>query len=102
MNLNLLNNILAPREELPVSPAEKGLIYAPIESGKREMRDIEKAFARLFSSEDGQKVLSHLQVITFQRALSHSSPEQQLRYVEGQRSLVATILRLIDRGRKPV
>lgn len=102
MNLNLLNNILSAREELPLTPAEKGLVYAPVESGKREMRDVEKAFARLFSSEDGQKVLSYLQVITFQRALGHASPEEQLRYMEGQRSLVATILRLIDRGRKPV
>lgn len=28
-----------------------------------------------------------------------STPDEQLRYAEGQRSLMATILRLIDRGR---
>ena len=86
---------------LPVDMREKGVIYAPCEPSKMEARDIERAFARLFSSEDGQKVLSHLQVITFQRALGPGSADAQLRYVEGQRSLVATILRLVDRGRNP-
>ncbi len=66
-----------------------------------EQRDIEKSFARLFATDDGQKVLSHLQVMTFQRALGPTTTDEQLRYTEGQRSLVATILRLIDRGRNP-
>lgn len=86
---------------LPITPAEKGLIYAPVETGKLEMRDVEKAFTRLFSSDDGQKVLAHLQVITFQRALGPAAADEHLRYMEGQRAMVATILRLIDRGRKP-
>ncbi|MGQ0526462.1 MAG: Bbp19 family protein [Alphaproteobacteria bacterium] len=63
--------------------------------------DIERSFARLFSTDDGRKVLSHLQAVTFQRTLGPDCADQQLRYLEGQRSLVATILRLIDRGRKP-
>lgn len=87
-------------EVLPISNAEKGLVHKPYEPDKAELREVEKAFARLFLSDDGQKVLSHLQVITFNRALGPTSPEEQLRYLEGQRSLVATILRLIDRGRK--
>ncbi|NCT40931.1 MAG: hypothetical protein GW778_04640 [Alphaproteobacteria bacterium] len=66
-----------------------------------ERRDIEKTFARLFSTDDGQKVLAHLQVITFQRAMGPGVADEHLRYIEGQRSMVATILRLIDRGRKP-
>jgi len=90
------------RKSIPISPAEKGLIYSPLGSSKAEIRDIEKAFARLFSSEDGQRVLSHLQVITFQRALNAEASNEQLRYMEGQRSMLATILRLIDRGRNPI
>ncbi len=104
MSFEFLNHVLPgvkAREELPMTPVERGLVYAPAEAGKREMREVEKAFARLFSSEDGQKVLAHLQVVTFQRALGPGSPDEQLRYMEGQRSLVATILRLIDRGRNP-
>lgn len=89
------------KEPLPMTPAERGLVYAPLEPGKTELREIEKAFARLFASNDGQKVLAHLQVITFQRALGPGVGDDQLRYLEGQRAMIATILRLIDRGRKP-
>lgn len=87
------------KERLPMIPAEKGLVYAPAEPGKIEQKDIEKSFARLFSSEDGQKVLAHLQVMTFQRSFGPGVSDDQLRYTEGQRAMVATILRLIDRGR---
>jgi hypothetical protein len=45
-------------------------------------------------------VLAHLQVMTFSRAYGPDSTDQQLRYAEGQRALMAQILRLIDRGRK--
>jgi len=89
------------QDPLPITPAEKGLTYAVPEPGKTEMRDIEKAFTRLFATDDGQRVLAHLQVLTFQRALGPGVADEQLRYIEGQRSMVATILRLIDRGRKP-
>ncbi|MCB1530927.1 MAG: hypothetical protein H6853_04780 [Rhodospirillales bacterium] len=65
-----------------------------------EQKEIERSFARLFSSEDGKKVLAWLQVMTFQRVQGAGTPEDQLRYMEGQRAMVATILRLIDRGRK--
>lgn len=90
-----------PKEILPMSAAEKGLTYAMPEPGKIEMREIEKSFARLFATDDGQKVLAHLQILKFQRALGPGVADEQLRYIEGQRSMVATILRLIDRGRKP-
>ncbi len=84
---------------LPVSMAEKGLVQTPYNPGKTETKEIERAFVRLFLSDDGQKVLSYLQTITFQRALGPGAPDEQLRYAEGQRAMVATILRLIDRGR---
>ena len=86
---------------LPITAVQSGLVHAPLEPSKIELREIEKAFARLFASDDGQKVLSHLQVITFHRALGPGVADEHLRYTEGQRSMIATILRLIDRGRKP-
>ncbi|PZQ48727.1 MAG: hypothetical protein DI551_01070 [Micavibrio aeruginosavorus] len=64
-----------------------------------EQKEIERSFARVFASEEGKKVLAWLQVMTFQRASGSSSTDEQLRYMEGQRSLVASILRMIDRGR---
>jgi hypothetical protein len=87
------------KEKIPMTPAEKGLVYSPPEPNKTDQRDIEKSFARVFSSEDGQKVLAHLQVLTFQRAFGPGVSDDHLRYTEGQRAMVATILRLIDRGR---
>ena len=77
-------------------------IFRVPEPSRLELRDVEKTFARLFSTDDGKKVLSYLQTITFQRALAPSSTDEQLRYAEGQRAMMATILRLIDRGRTPV
>lgn len=62
--------------------------------------DIERVFARCFSTEDGRKVLAHLQVMTFSRAYGPEVANETLRYAEGQRALVATILRMVDRGRK--
>lgn len=87
------------RAEIPMKEAERQMVYAAHVS-KMEQRDVERAFTRLFSSEDGQKVLAWLQTMTFNRAQGSSSTEEQLRYMEGQRAMVATILRLIDRGRQ--
>ena len=97
----MISDLFKRHPDLPITAAEKGLVYTPPEPNKTELREVEKAFARLFSTEDGQKVLSHLQVVTFQRALGPGAGDEQLRYIEGQRAMVATILRLIDRGRKP-
>lgn len=63
-------------------------------------QDIERVFARCFSTEDGKKVLAHLQVMTFSRAYGPDVSDNHLRYAEGQRALIASVLRLIDRGRK--
>lgn len=87
------------RSKLPMQEAEKSMVYTH-QISCMEQKEIERSFARLFSSEDGKKVLAWLQVMTFQRVQGAGTPEDQLRYMEGQRAMVATILRLIDRGRK--
>ena len=82
--------------------AHDNLIYAAT-AGRRtrpEQQSVERAFARLFSSEDGRQVLAHLQVMTFHRAHSAETSDAQLRYAEGQRALVGQILRLIEKGRR--
>lgn len=73
-------------------------LFNPVVQMKAQ-QDIERAFARVFSTDDGRAVLAHLQVMTFARAHGPDAPDQSLRYAEGQRALVANILRLIDRGR---
>jgi hypothetical protein len=65
---------------------------------RQEQKEIERSFARLFSSEEGKKVLAWLQVMTFHRAANADMNNDHLRYMEGQRALVASILRMIDRG----
>ncbi len=83
----------------PLSEAQNNLAYMSTGS-KTEQREIERIFARLFSSEDGKRALAYLQLMTFNRAGSGNSSDMQLRHMEGQRSLMASILRLIDRGRQ--
>lgn len=70
-------------------------------TGGGERRDVERAYARTFTTDDGKTVLGHLQNLTFARAYGADAPEGQLRYAEGQRALVGTILRLISAGRTP-
>lgn len=90
------------RNEQPVQiDAQTPFAYRAPEPQNLELREIEKCFARLFSTDDGRRALAYLQTVTFQRALGPASTDQQLRYAEGQRAMVATILRLIDRGRNP-
>lgn len=81
------------------SVAVQSVAYQAMPPVNAEMREIERACARLFSTADGKMVLSHLQAISFCRALSPDSSDAHLRHAEGQRAMVATILRLIDRGR---
>jgi hypothetical protein len=85
-------------KKLPIEEAKDGIAYINHVS-RLEQKDIERCFARLFMTEDGKKVLAWLQVMTFQKVQGAGTSDEQLRYAEGQRSLMATILRLIDRGR---
>ncbi len=64
-----------------------------------EQKDIERSFARVFSTEEGRKVLAYLQVMTFQRSGGANTSTDHLRHMEGQRSLMASILRMVDRGK---
>ncbi len=91
---NLKNKIMTKT----LSEVEEFFSYSS-QVSRLEQKDMERLFARLFLSEDGKKALAYLQFTTFQRALGVNASDQQLRYMEGQRAMVAMILRLIDRGR---
>ena len=67
---------------------------------RMEKQEIERIYARLFSTDDGRQVLAHLQAMAFMRAYSAESSDEQIRYAEGQRALVANIMRLINAGRQ--
>ena len=88
---NLIRKLFRPRPRKP-------FIYA-VSLPRIETQDAAKAFVRLFATEDGKKVLSWLQITTFQRALGPESSDANIRYLEGQRALMSTILRMIERGK---
>lgn len=67
---------------------------------KLEQKNIKRIFARAFASEDDKKTLGYLQYITFHRSAGIEASNEHLRFMEGQRSLVSMILRLIDQGRQ--
>jgi hypothetical protein len=74
-------------------------IFELPDPGYMERRDIEKSYARLFTTDDGRRVLAHLQSLTLARAYGADAPDSQIRYAEGQRALVTTILRFIGAGK---
>ncbi len=63
-------------------------------------QDLARSFARTFNNQrDGERVLEHLRRLTRERTLGPETPDTVLRYVEGQRGLVAYVERLAARGR---
>jgi len=62
------------------------------------MTDIEKNFARCFNTAAGGQVIAHLKKITFERTPGPNATDSELRFLEGPRSLVQTIINVIKRG----
>jgi len=61
---------------------------------------IPQAYTRLFRHPEGSEVLKHLKKITFERTLSPLASDAELRFLEGQRALVALILSFIKQGQQ--
>jgi len=64
-----------------------------------ESADMAPVFARLFRGADGERALAWLRARTIERRLAPEASEASLRWLEGQRFLVATIEALARRGR---
>lgn len=62
--------------------------------------DIARLYARIFLTDDGRKVLDHLQSTTFMRSYGADTEDALLRFAEGQRSLVQQIMRMVEIGKK--
>ena len=65
---------------------------------RKAMRSITTAFAKCFTSPDGQRVLEHLRKLTLERSLGPGASDALLRHLEGQRHLFAYIAALIAQG----
>ncbi len=58
------------------------------------------AFARLFHRPEAETVLAYLKRRTLERALPPDATDAELRFLEGQRALVAHIIALIQQGQQ--
>ena len=58
-----------------------------------------RAAAACLGTPNGRLVLRHLRQSFLDRRLAPTASDAELRHVEGQRSVVAHLLRLIERGR---
>lgn len=56
------------------------------------------SFARCFKGSDGAAVIGHLRQIILDRRMGPRASDAELRFLEGQRTVVAHILTMIDRG----
>lgn len=75
--------------------------FLPEDKLSQNLTDIAKSYARIFSTDDGHKVLAHLQSTTLYRTCPPEAPESQIRHLDGQRFVVGKILRMISHGKKP-
>ena len=78
---------------------ERSLDIFPKRPYGADTSNIATSYARLFSSEDGKRVLDHLQSTTLYKAYGPDVKSDTMHHLEGQRFMVAHILRLIERGR---
>ena len=58
------------------------------------------SFARVFARAEGKDVLGHLKHLTQERVLPADASDSELRFLEGQRALVALIEALIKQGQQ--
>ena len=65
------------------------------------MNEIEKQYARTFSSVSGKQVLAHLRSLTIERILGQNVTDEELRWWAAQNALVHQIENLIKRGNNP-
>ena len=65
------------------------------------MKDIEKQYARVFSTPAGKQVLNHLRSITNERVLGPNIQDTELRWWAGQKALVHQIEMMIKKGNNP-
>ena len=70
-------------------------------TNQNEQDDIDRLYLRVFGSDDGQEILSHLRSLTIEQPTWYPGEEASHGYArEGQNSLVREIERRIQRARK--
>jgi hypothetical protein len=88
---------------MPVDGAPTGWAWfaasetAPAGAGPDEL-EVCRAFARCFAGSEGRIVLDHLKRVVLERRLPPTASDAELRHLEGQRSAVAHIVAMVERG----
>lgn len=70
-----------------------------LEARRADNASVDRACARIFASEDGQILLGYLQAMIFLRGPSLDASDAQIRQSEGQRALLAQLMRMAQAGR---
>lgn len=86
-----------PERELPAGWGW----FEPLPSTHGLPDEVCRSAAVCFAGRDGDLLLRHLQRVFLDRRLPPTASDAELRHVEGQRSVVAHLLTLIERGRDP-
>lgn len=84
----------------PEGPGWAWLETAPVGAGASS--ELCRAAAASLGTPGGRAVLRHLRQSFLDRRLAPTATDAELRHVEGQRSVVAHLLRLVERGRDGV
>lgn len=69
---------------------------APVDPAETELC---RAFARSFAGSDGRLIVDHLKRLILDRRLPPGATDAELRHLEGQRSAIAHVFSMVDRGR---
>jgi hypothetical protein len=75
-------------------------LEAPADSGA-PAADLCRAATACFATPDGRLLVRHLRRVFLDRRLPATASDAELRHLEGQRSAVAHLLQLAERGRGP-
>jgi hypothetical protein len=89
----------APESEARSWPWRESGSPDPAPEAGEDRAALARACARLFTHDDGRRLLAHLRAQTVGRHLGPEASDAALRHLEGQRALVAHLGRLIAEGR---
>ncbi len=70
----------------------------PVEGAMDEGDELARSFVRCFKGSDGAIVLHHLRQSILERRLGPDATDAELRFLEGQRSVAAHIVSMVNRG----
>ena len=68
-------------------------------SADADDHELVRSFAGCFKGAEGENVLKHLRQTILDRRLGPKASDAELRFLEGQRSVVAHIVAMLERGR---